>query len=44
MAKTTEYWIEEMQKYPPGTVVRFGGAIRFENPDGTDAQPIQEED
>lgn len=37
MAKTTTFWIEIFKRYPPETVVRFDGTLRFENPDGTDA-------
>lgn len=42
MALTTDHWIEKMQCYPSGTLVRFiGGAIVFDNPDGTPAKPFK---
>ena len=41
MAKTTEFWVRELLRYPPNTEVQFiGNAICFIAPDGTAARPI----
>lgn len=43
MPQTTTWWIKELSKYPPDTIVEFiGSTVCFSTPDGTHINPIRE--